>query len=158
MFLEDANYPIKILGVFRICRQYCRKYTEKRNIHVISYRLNGESEFEQEGKTLTVANGDILYVPQGVDYRQCGDRETVIAVHLEILGAEFSEMERFSVREPKLADDLFQRLYEEWTRQNPGYEFSCHAILYEILALAAREKNYRENRREMQSEIQRAVR
>ena len=157
MLFKENGSPIRIIGIYQIHRKYCKKVTKRRNFHVLSYRLHGESDFQQGTQMVHVVPGDLLHIPANIEYRQCSQGERLIALHLEIPDAKDDQLEVFNGGNPSLYDEWLLRMYQEWTTHTPGAWFSCHAMLYEILAATVRQQVYRTAHLNTQNRVQQSL-
>lgn len=125
----------KILDVVMVGRKNLSIQTENKSCYVLSCRINGESEFSQNGNSFTVNQGDILYIPCGSSYSQKCSYERVIAIHLEALSTVSNEIKMWQLQDAEYVCSLFLKCYDAFNKRSNNYEYVCMAVLYEILSL-----------------------
>lgn len=82
VFFGENEIVLELLGVFKLERgQFLLKNAVNRNYDSISLRLNGRGHFKTSTDKLSVAKGDLLYIPKNESYSQRTTGETIIAIH-----------------------------------------------------------------------------
>lgn len=134
MFFHHPQLQIAVQDVF-ITRRIRSSMTEPgRKGCCIGYRLNGESLFEYEDKTIRVRKGDILFTPQGVPYQYRTEEEEIVIVHLHLPMKEEWGFALAHARDTATAEQKFRNLLNVWNTGRPGCQLRANAILYDILA------------------------
>ena len=134
VFFENT-VAFRITDVLELRRKKKKgHHTVPRNISVLSYRLSGGAEFSCGGTKYSVTNGDVLFIPAYADYSQRTDGERVIAIHLDVLDADFKDFEIFQYPYIKGADAVFLEIFKIWTEREAGYRYRATAKLAELLS------------------------
>ena len=134
MFFAEDDLHLQIIGVFKIVRGSANFATSKRTYHVLSQRISGKAEVFFREDAYSLKEGDILYLPPNIDYSQSTEGETVIAVHMNIVGYEGKEINVLSPQNKVGSKDAFERIHEEGRVRRYGYQYRSLAILYDLLA------------------------
>ena len=130
----NAAPQLKLLVVSRIKRKNSRINTTDKNCFVISCRIKGKSLFLYNNKTTSVKPGDILYIPEGSDYKQETESEEVIYIHFDSYSQLPKNIKIFSPSDCGTICNLFNKCYKEYAEKEKNYQYRCMSILYEILA------------------------
>lgn len=135
----DGN-PIIIQGIKEInliSREPCAIQTLNKDYYVLSCRLEGESLFSYEGKTITINRGDILFIPFGSSYSQSTNGEKVVYIHTDICNSYFSKLHIYRAKSDKEADTivkLFSKIVFVWNEKKSNYYYRCMAFVYNIIS------------------------
>lgn len=100
----------------------------------IGYRVNGESTFTDENKTIRVRKGDLLFTPPGVPYQYRAEDEEIIIVHLLLPETEKWDFDLVHFWDTAEAVQKFRKLLNVWNEEKPGFQLRANGILYDILA------------------------
>lgn len=144
MFI-DENPVFEISEVLKEKRESRRFKTKKRNINVISCRVEGSAVFNCNETTMEVKPGDVLYIPQKIEYSQETSGETIIAVHLKIHSGMTAQIEHINVKNKEHTKSCFEDIYSEWSKKLPGYRQRCAALLYGLLGDIKAEQTFSKN-------------
>lgn len=132
MFFAESAHNIQILGVFYLQRSPHTHVSSQRECSYLSLRTRGTSTFTIQGRSEVLHPGDLIYIPQNVDYIQSSEGEEVIAIHLT--GSELSSTyEIISLKNYPLFYRLFTQLLQAFTQKRLGYTQHCLSLLYQIL-------------------------
>lgn len=132
---------VKLLDVLKITLPRGRWHTGKRNFAALSYRLSGGSETRFGGERVRAAAGDVLLVPNDMDYDAVREREeSLIVFHFLLIGESDGRIEGFSSPAVAALAPRFAEAYEIFTKKEAGYYYRTSAILYEILAVLVGER------------------
>lgn len=132
MFFEKDGLGLEILDIFLINRkEEALRTTANRPFSVLGYRLAGRAHMYQNEKTYTLSESKLLYVPKNCTYSQDTRGERVIAVHLNVSGAEGDELE--VIPAPHQAKLFFLDLYRAWTEKKENYRYACQIRLMQFL-------------------------
>lgn len=157
MFFDDSNPVLEILGVFKLRRKnYTHNSNSERYYDSLSLRLSGSCDFESPGGNFSVNEGDILYIPSDIKYKQRTESEELIVIHfVNYNKQEKQAIEIFSSESTARIRAEFERIYDIWSVKKKGYRQMCTSILYMILYLAAEsnEKDYGEINRIMNGAV-----
>lgn len=132
MFMRE-NPIFEITEVLKIKRERSRFKTKRRNINVISCRTDGGAEFTFGDRTISVSDGDVLYIPKRTEYSQKTEGETIIAIHIRMYSQTAAEVEFASVKNKDNIISSFNEIYSEWTKKLPGYRQRALGILYRVM-------------------------
>ncbi len=134
LMLCEEKITYKIISVLKLSWDKGSAVAKERPYHALSIRLDGDAEFLNEEDRLTVGCGDIVYVPSGVGYRiTAKERETVIAVHFEMLDKHLNRLELFHPNNPDIMKDLFLKMYSSWQSRKIGYEYRVESLFARIM-------------------------
>lgn len=132
--LTDKKISFRVLSVLKLSWESGEAYAEKRPYNALSLRLEGDSEFIHNGKSVRATAGDILFVPAGTDYKLISHkRESLIVVHFDILYGEADGFEVFKPANPEIMTDLFVKMYHTWRASAVGYEYRVESTLARVL-------------------------
>lgn len=132
--LTDGKISFNILSVLKLSWDRGIAYVSGRPYHALSIRIDGEAEFEAEGKSYSIGRGELIYVPRGADYRIISKkRETVIVVHFDILDDKERELEVLKPNNPEIMIDLFLKMYRAWSEKAVGYEYRLEHLFARIM-------------------------
>ena len=81
VFFDQKGMALEVLNVFRFSRADAIVQERARNFHALSLRVAGEGQFECDGHSFCVGQGELLYVPAGRGYRVCTGYEEVMVLH-----------------------------------------------------------------------------
>jgi len=132
MLLESAP-AFKILGVYRIKREYHRGSTGPRPWAAIAIRLSGASRFESDGVSILAPEGSVIYIPEGVAFSCRGSEEELVIIHLKVFDPKHEKIEVYEPKNYAKIAALFISLYEEWEAKRTAYQHICSQIIFEIL-------------------------
>lgn len=133
MFFSEENLSLKLLSV--IAPDWHRRDDNSglRTFHALSYRIEGNAEFNYKDKSLTVNSGEIAFVPAYLNYNlKCG-RERLIVIHFETKDKLSQEITAFKPKSPAYFGEMFIKIANSWSKKQPGYIHECKSILYKIL-------------------------
>ena len=144
MFI-DENPVFEILEVLKEKREKRCFKTKKRNVNVISCRIDGSAVFNCNKTDIKVNSGDVLYIPQKIEYSQETIGETIIAVHLKIYSGTTAQIEHINVKNKEHTISCFEDIYSEWSKKLPGYRQRCTALLYGLLGDIKADQTFSKN-------------
>lgn len=131
MFYDGTNPIVQIVGTGHLRWKGYTYYVPRRPYSVISFRISGETKVTANGKTCTVSAGDLLYIPQNVDYTaQYTETETII-IHF-VTRQDDDEIKVFRLKNPEKVRRLFEKANSIWQEKNTGYYLRVFSLLYEI--------------------------
>lgn len=132
LYADYLNF--KILDIIHCTRGAMHLTTKNKGCSVISCRLQGSAAFHTGAKSYAVHAGDILYIPAKSSYTQSTDGEEIIALHLEILGHSYTEIQHISPQDPQQIYSCFRKMNTLWQEKPPAYPYTCTALLYQLIA------------------------
>ncbi len=134
VFFDQKGMALEVLNVFRFSRADAIVQERARNFHALSLRVAGEGQFECDGHSFCVRQGELLYVPAGRGYRVCTGYEEVMVLHFNLWNYEGRALEPLVPQDSQACEGMFRRILTEWERRRPGSEYRCTAMVYELLA------------------------
>ncbi len=150
---------VKILSVLELAWEKNDLFVPARPYHSLSFRIQGGAYFAQEGRSVAVGEGGVIYMPAGVGYELKTEANRLFAVNFD---ADFDGLytpELFEVMTPTdlaVMENAFRSMYEAWTLKKPGYYFKTMSAFYKILSLLEREK-YRTSASDSYARIKRSA-
>ncbi len=140
MFFGNLSLKPELIQVFRFTQgstvSACRATA---HCH-ISYRLSAKNtRFESGGRSVSVKEGDVLFIPHGVDFTRYSDGDDVIVIHAMLCAPELNELEVFSPPEPEKYKELFERILSLYASGDVGAKYASTAELYRIMAQLSRD-------------------
>ena len=134
MFFNTANVDAKILSVIQMGWQRVNARAGYRPFHTLSYRLAGSANFFfDEQAPMRVEEGEIVFIPAGMDFEKHANEGHIIAIHFVSDSDLPKETLRFSPKNSSFFRTEFQQLHTVWSKRNPGYEYESKILLYRIL-------------------------
>ena len=132
--LTDKKFTFRIRSVLKLQRDAGTANVKGRDFHALSIRVEGGSDISSGGESFNIGSGDMLYIPAGCDFSMnTREHETVIAVHFDILDADFHAMEAFKTKNPEIMIDLFYKMYRAWRAKAVGYEYRIDSLMSRVL-------------------------
>lgn len=123
------------VGVLHFLRGRDNYATFPRDFSVISYRIHGRSVFSVGENRVEVGEGDFLYIPARLAYRQKNDaQEEVIALHFRASGEEGAGMTRLRPRDGERCVVLLHRMTDAWNARGADHRPRLLGLLYALLA------------------------
>lgn len=106
-----------------------------RNFHALSFRITGNAKFtyNNNSSSITVSNGDILFVPERTVYNIKCANESLIVAHFTTDTPIEHIIKKFTPSSPDYFEKLFTQLFESWSKKQAGYLHQCQSILHKIL-------------------------
>ena len=131
----DNDSLLLLQGVFKITRKAGRqRCITTRNYDILSMRIDGSAAFFSNSEGLTVCKNELLYIPQGVVYRQETEGETILAIHFfNHSSFAFDKLKKIPIGDTPAIAEAFFEMYELWNQKKPGYKYKCTSILYDIV-------------------------
>ena len=131
--IDLTAYNVKIESAFSLSWEKKTAYARPRNYDALSFRIDGNADYQHVKQNYQVKKHDILFVPAHYDYTlNANKQETVLVIHFFIENSSFDKMDIFSPSNP----DIFERLFTELCaicRQKPiGYKARMLSLFYKI--------------------------
>lgn len=129
-----SAYNLKIESAFSLSWEEKTAYARPRNYDALSFRINGDADY-QHGKQKYHANKhDILFVPAHYDYTITANAsEMVLVIHFFIENSSFDKIETFSPSNPDVFERLFTEMCNVWRSKPIGYEARMLSLFYKII-------------------------
>ncbi len=132
--LTDRKFTFRIRSVLKLSREAGTASVKGRDFHALSVRIEGDSSFVCGTESYNVGKGDMLYIPSDCDFViDTHEHEAVIAVHFDIIDADFHTMEAFKPKNPEIMIDLFYKMYRAWRAKEIGYEYRIDSLFSRVL-------------------------
>lgn len=135
MLFDDFTCNAKILTVLKLNWDYSDADALPRKYHALSFRVKGNASYTYGNNTLSVQNGDILFVPENMGYHIKAQDEELYVIHFELPEKTQNDLEVFHMKDYAKAKNLFETCLEVWNKKEPGYDFKTLSIFYNILTL-----------------------
>jgi AraC-like DNA-binding protein len=125
--LTDIRKP------FIVFSEKGRKFsTESRRVFGLSFCINGQITYTQNGKTFVSQTGNAVLLPKGAAYKLYGDKEGVFPViDFDCVGLDVDEITLFPLKDPAQYLNDFQELLHSSMQNNK--RLRLFALLYGIL-------------------------
>ena len=135
MFFSENNLSLELTGVFKLDRQnYTKLSSHARNYDSISIRLSGTGSFRTGDTSFSVSKGDVLYIPQNLEYSQTSRGETIFALHF--INYSFYPKNTFEILTPddsEFAENTIREMYDVWKEKKQGYRYKCTSLFYSLI-------------------------
>ena len=83
MHYNSSKSAYELLGAYYVCRKPMPLAWDKnRKYAALAYRIKGDSRFFCGEDSFSMADGDAIYIPAGVDYCHEGGEEVLLVIHL----------------------------------------------------------------------------
>ncbi len=102
----------------------------------LAFRLKGGGSLFCGGKVYQLSPGEVLYMPQGMEYRHDYTDTDLLLFHF-VTAENDSLPEIYHLKNPEEIGRQFQKAMEIWEQKGPGYMGKCISILYKILGMLA---------------------
>ena len=109
VFFDQKGMALEVLNVFRFSRADAIVQERARNFHALSLRVAGEGQFECDGHSFCVRQGELLYVPAGRGYRVCTGYEEVMVLHFKLWNYEGRALEPLVPPDSQACEGMFRR-------------------------------------------------
>ncbi len=134
MFFEQDSISFKILDVLFLESNYSKTYNFKRNFDALSFRYEGDTVIEFNGKQLEFINNSIGFFPSDVDYQRISNRDKMIVVHFKTYNYTSNDIQSFLPADPQKYAELFEKIFNLWENKGTSYKHEASAILNMIFA------------------------
>ena len=112
---------------------------KRRPYSALSYRVRGSGILKTEEQTVAVNEGDVLFLPEGIDYEADYTEGEILVIHFECKNALFDRLENYSLTDGRSVLPLFRRACHAWQNKRVGYKLEITALFYEILLAIRRQ-------------------
>lgn len=102
----------------------------------LAFRLKGGGSLSCGGKVYNLEPGDVLYMPQGLDYSHQYTDTDLLLFHF-VTAQNDPEPEIYKLCHKEEICRGFQKAVEIWEEKPPGYMGKCIGIFYKILGILA---------------------
>ncbi len=137
LFLEE-DFSVKILSVQKLRWDFNNTFVKARPYNAISFRLKGNSDFSDGSGSVHLNYGDILFMPENVDYHLKSAEEEIIVIHFQLDGKKQDHFEVIHPKHISRYEALFENIYREWTKREQGYYFKSMAYFYTLFSMLSK--------------------
>lgn len=141
MFFENETLSFHLLDVVELKQKNVNTFNSGRNFNGLSFRFRGDTVLKTEHAEAYVKDGDVCYVPAGLDYRRIANTDELIVIHFDAYNYSTRNIESFTPQDSEGLGALFRKILQLWNQKEVGYRYRCSAVLYEIFAECYRQ-NY----------------
>lgn len=132
MLYNFSKPAYELLGAYHAHRNpMALSWDKNRKYAALSYRIKGSSTFHCDGVAFPVGDGDILYIPAGVDYSHNNCSEELYVIHL--LCHNEPETSICHIHGTKELEQAFYQVVRLW-QTNASYNRTM-AALYQLFEL-----------------------
>lgn len=131
MLLNGNN--VKIFSVMDMSWPPTVANVKGRNLAALSLRLRGDARISSDGVNERLCDGDVLYMPKGVDYRLEAGNERILVVHFDADADIPTAMKVYRPKDNARILSLFEQLFDAWNKKEDGYMFLSLSLFYRIL-------------------------
>lgn len=135
MFFENENISFNLLEVVKISQEKANIYNYGRNFSALSFRLRADTVLKDKNGDFHMKDNYVSFVPSQLDYRRISEYDELIVVHFETINYHAKTIEFFVPQEPEILRELFERIFDCWSKKELGYKYKCSAIFNEILSV-----------------------
>lgn len=139
MFYDEEALAVSVVSVVNLEWGKQKIKVRRRPYSALSFRVRGEGRITTADQTVDMSEGDILFLPQNVDYIADYTEGEILVIHFECKNKSFDKIENYTVSDPKAVLPLFRRAYSAWHTKRIGYRLEITAIIYEILLAIRRQ-------------------
>ena len=139
MFFDGEYVNMQIFGVDHVKWGVDRCFVPARGYAALSFRVRGEGELTTNGETVRTAPGNLLFVPQDVEYSAVYTDTEIYVIHFVCESGAFHHIENVALTHPDAVLPLFRRALTAWQSKQVGYRMEILALLLEILVIARRQ-------------------
>ncbi len=135
---------LQITGVIR-GNSTTQANINKRPSHMFIYKINGESFYYLRGKQVSLAEGCVLYVPEGESYSfqkvsQGDSLYCLVNFHCPSLSTEKPHL--FFVHTSEHLDYVFKQMEKCWHgARNPSNFYELHSLFYHLVSLLLQQQD-----------------
>lgn len=133
MKLDIDAKSLEIVSVLDMSWKASTDICKARNFCALSYRISGNSAFSFGDSHFDVRTGDMVYIPQGVEYISDHAEEHIIAIHFISDAYPKSPFAVAALHIPE-AGKAFQELLDAFIAKADGWEYKTLSLFYGILA------------------------
>lgn len=139
MFFDGEYTGIEIFGVDHITWGVERSFVPARSYAALSFRVKGDGVLSSGAHEVKTAAGNLLFVPQDVDYSATYSETEIYVIHFVCEQGAFRAIENVALSNPDAVLPLFRRALTAWQSKQAGYRMEILALLFEILVIARRQ-------------------
>ncbi len=135
MLYHCHNPILQVLTVGDVTWEKRSLTVAPRPFSALALRLEGDGTiFWGQEERLSLAPGQVLYLPQGLPYKAQYGKTHILVVHF-LTQNQDTAPELYTLQNPMEAQSLLSQMYTLWQRKTPGYLARCMSLFYRLLAL-----------------------
>ncbi len=128
MLYKSTKPAYELLGAYHVHRKpMSLSWDKNRKYAALSYRTKGSSTFCCDGQEFYVGDGDILYIPAGVDYRHENEAEEIYVIHFQCHNESIQSI--CHLHGSSEVEQAFSKVVQLW-QENKSYNRSMAAFYY----------------------------
>ncbi len=139
VFFDGEYTNMEIFGVDHIKWGVERCFVPARGYAALSFRVKGEGVLTSGESEVQTGVGNLLFVPQDVDYSAVYTDTEIYVIHFVCEQDAFHTIENAVLTNPDAVLPLFRRALTAWQSKQIGYRMEILALLFEILVIARRQ-------------------
>lgn len=134
MELTNGTHPIQLLGTVEMRYQPGSEWaTAGRPFSVFGCRMSGTATFDFGGRRMTVGEGEAIYIPAHIGYRQASEGERIIALHFLQSDCTDTEPEILPLRGAALCDRV-DGIYTAWHTGDTAARYRAQGDFFRLLS------------------------
>ncbi len=154
MLLEMEEPRFRIFNVEHIKWEPWRGEVPRRKYAALAFRVSGKGRLACAQNSVDTAKGQVLFVPQDVDYSADYSDTEIYVIHFVLEGAPLSCLENYTPANPDAILPLYRRAHQAFQSKQTGYKMEIAALLMEILVTLKRQSAGRDRQN---SSFERAI-
>ncbi|MBR2651098.1 MAG: helix-turn-helix transcriptional regulator [Clostridia bacterium] len=123
-----------IMDVLELKQRNVHMFNSGRSFSALSFRFRSDAVLMTEAQSLSVKDHCVSYFPAKLDYTRVATVDEMIVVHFDAISYDTQNIEYFIPDDPTALAALFRKIFDVWSKKEPGYKFKCSAVLCEIFA------------------------
>lgn len=139
VFYDEEELSLGIVSVGNITWGKQSLRVKKRPYCALSFRVKGDGVITTESQQVRLSEGDVLFLPQDIDYSADYTEGEILVIHFECKNRSFDSIENYTLPDPKAVLPLFRRAHSAWQSKRVGYKLEITALIYEILLSVRRQ-------------------
>ena len=132
---------------------------KSRKAHGFSIRVRGSMQYIFEDKTITVNEGEMIFLPKGshFEYKKISDEDTVGTIIN--LDGDFGKISptHYSIKDFYNAEYIMHHFADLWKFGSQSQKYECFALLYSLLAYVSNLEELKYQDKKKQSVIEPAL-
>lgn len=141
VFFDEERYDVEIFGVDHIKWGEEKSLVPARGYAALSFRVTGDGSLTSNGKAVRTGAGNLLFVPQDVDYSAVYTETEIYVIHFTCERGRYRDIENVVLENPESVLPLFRRALTSWQSKQIGYRTEILSLLLEILVIARRQRS-----------------
>ena len=134
MFFEKDYISFNIVDVIHLKQKSLRTINRSRPFEALSFRLCADTYIKTKNEKIHLTNNAVAFFPSRFDYVRESVVDELIVIHFNSSNYTSKNIEYFIPKNPKKFANLFNLIFEVWTKKEIGFKYKCASILYEIFA------------------------